>query len=69
MKALEFESRLEADSSLRVPDALAAQIPREESIRVIVLLPESVDEIEWRRLTDEQFLSGYSDSDCVYDAV
>jgi hypothetical protein len=69
VKALEFETKLGTDANLKVPDDLAAQIPKEEPVRVIVLLPESADEADWRRLTNEQFLRGYSASDSAYDAL
>ena len=69
VKALEFEAKLGADANLRVPEDLAAQIPAEEAVRVIVLVPENQDEAGWRRLTHEQFLRGYSADDSVYDAL
>lgn len=69
MKALEFETKLDADLNLKVPGGLAAQIPKEEPVRVIVLMPESAEDADWRRLTNENFLRGYSESDSVYDAV
>lgn len=69
MKTLEFESELGTDANLRVPENLAAQIPKHEPVRVIVLIPENDDDETWRRLTHEQFLRGYSESDSIYDAV
>jgi len=59
VRTLEFESKLGADASLRVPDDLATQIPKDEPVHVIVLVPESDDEESWRRVTREQFLRGY----------
>lgn len=69
MKALEFETTLSADANLKVPENLAGQIPREEAVRVIVLLPEHAEDEDWQRLASEQLLSGYSESDSIYDAV
>jgi hypothetical protein len=69
MKALEFETTLSTDSKLTVPENLALQIPKEEAVRVIVLLPESDGDADWQRLAAEQFLAGYSESDAIYDAV
>jgi hypothetical protein len=69
MKAIEFESTLSPDSNLKVPAKLAAQIPKEEAVRVIVLLPEDETKGDWGRLTEQQFLSGYSEGDNIYDAV
>ena len=69
MKTLEFECKLDMDANLKVPQDLALQIPKEESVRVIVLLPDSDEDAHWRRLASEQFLNGYSASDSVYDSL
>jgi hypothetical protein len=66
MKALEFEAALDADHKLTVPQELAAQIPPQENVHVIVLLPEDHD---WQRHSAEQFLAGYSEGDAIYDAL
>ena len=57
------------DAKLRVPADVAIQVPNEEPVRGIVLLPESIEDEAWRRLTRDQFLKGYSESDSIYDAV
>ncbi len=69
MKTLEFESKLDVDANLKVPLDFASQIPTEEPVRVIVLLPEGDEDSHWRRLASEQFLNGYSESDSVYDSL
>lgn len=69
MKALEFETKLDADANLSVPADVALQIPKEEPVRVIVLVPESAEGESWSLLTHEQFLQGYSESDSIYDGV
>ena len=66
MKALEFETTISEGATLKVPENLAGQIPKEEAVRVIVLLPENDD---WQRLSGEQLLSGCSEGDSIYDAV
>jgi len=68
MKALEFETTLGADAKLTVPENLAGQIPKQESVRVIVLLPEGGD-ADWQHLTAERFFASYSEGDSIYDAV
>lgn len=69
MKALEFVAKLGTDASLKVPQEVAARIPREEPVRVIVLLPEGIEDAEWRRLTNGQFVRGYGEGDSIYDAI
>jgi hypothetical protein len=69
MEALEFETTLSEGATLKVPENLAGQIPREEPVRVIVLLPEHAEDEDWQRLATEQLLSGYGESDRIYDAI
>ena len=69
MKTLEFDAMLGADSSLRVPRHVAVQIPREQRVRVIVLLGDDSGADDWRRVAADQLLAGYSESDQIYDAV
>ena len=69
MKALEFKAELSKDSSLKVPENVASRLPKDEAVRVIVMLPEDEDSSDWRQLTRDRFLAGYSDGDNIYDAV
>ena len=69
MKTLEFEAKLDPDATLKVPEEIAAQIPKEELVRVILLMPEDDEDSDWQRLAHEQFLLGYAESDSVYDAL
>jgi hypothetical protein len=68
MKTLEFETTLTNDLSLKVPAAVAAQIPKEGNVRVIILLPDDED-ADWRRLAADQFLAGYTEADAIYDSI
>jgi hypothetical protein len=67
MKALEFQTRLNPDATLTVPAELAAQIRREQPVRVILLLPELDEDAEWAQMAAEQFLQGYAEGDSLYD--
>jgi hypothetical protein len=69
MKALEFEAQLNPDHTLPVPQAVAAQIPQGERVRVLVLVSESTEDEAWQRLTTEQFFKGYAESDAIYDQL
>jgi hypothetical protein len=69
VKALEFEAKLSKDSSLKVPEDVASRLPKDEAVRVIVLLPEDESGSDCRQLTRDRFLAGYSDGDNIYDAV
>jgi hypothetical protein len=69
MKTLEFEASLNPDSTLRVPQEIAAQLQPDQPVRVIVLIPDAAEEHDWSRMTAEQFLAGYADSDAIYDEL
>ena len=69
MKAVEFLTQVGANNALEVPPEVAAQLPRGQSVRVIVLMPETDEDQEWSRLTAEQFLAGYDESDAIYDRL
>jgi len=68
MKAVEFKARMH-NKTIRVPDNLTRELSEEKDFRVIVLLEELVnkEEDEFLKLTQEQFLAGYSESDSIYD--
>jgi len=71
MKTLEFQARLNRNRTLTVPPEVARQVPQEQYIRVILLVPESdvEDDKDWARMTAEQFLKGYAAGDAIYDKL
>ncbi len=69
MKALEFQARINPDRTLTLPQEVAAQIPQEQAVCVILLIPESKEDRDWAQLTAEQFLKGYAESDALYDEL
>ena len=68
MKALEFKSKLK-NKTIEIPDSLSSELSGEKEIRVIVLYEEEENqgEKDFQNLVREQFLSGYSESDSIYD--
>ncbi|HEY7157720.1 MAG TPA: hypothetical protein VH575_27435 [Gemmataceae bacterium] len=69
MKALAFEARINPDHTLPIPPSVTAELPAGQSVRVLVLVPDSSEDADWERLTAEQFLKGYADSDAIYDEL
>ena len=69
MKALEFQTKMDPEDSLRVPKELAAQIPKDKTVQVIVLFSEVNEEAQWQQLTQEQFFRGCAEGDSIYDAL
>ena len=67
MKAFEFLATLDANRTLPIPQPIAAQLPMEGNVRVIVLVPGSDEDAAWDQLTAQQFLKGYADSDAIYN--
>jgi len=72
MRAYELPIKITPDGKLEVPAALIELLPRDQTIRMILLVNEPADasdQTPWVRLTAEQFLAGYSESDAIYDRV
>jgi hypothetical protein len=69
MKAIEFQSRLTADQTLAVPASALEAIPIGQTVRVLILLPESDEDREWERRAAEEFGLGYADTDAIYDQL
>jgi hypothetical protein len=69
MKVLEFQTQLNADHTLTVPSSVVQQIQGEESLRVVLLVPDAVEDRNWATVTTEQFLRGYADGDAIYDQL
>ncbi len=67
MKVLEFQTQIPCDGILKVPPDIAAQIPDDDQVRVVLVIGESTEDEAWRTLTADRFLAGYSESDAIYD--
>jgi len=69
MKAYELPIKVTPEGKLELPETLSALLPREQVVRVIILVPEPTDAEEqaaWSHLTAEQFFAGYSEADSIY---
>jgi len=69
MRAIEFQSMLNPDRTLAVPASAVEAIPVGETVRVLILLPESDEDREWARMAAEEFGRGYADTDAIYDQL
>ena len=69
MKVLEFQTQIPSDGVLQVPPDIAAQIPGDDPVRVVLLVGDSSEEEDWKRLTAERFLAGYSQGDDIYGGL
>ena len=69
MRTFEFRAHLNSDDTLPVPAEVAAEVPADQPVRVLLLLPDSDEDREWGQLATEQFLEGYAESDAIYDEL
>jgi hypothetical protein len=72
MKAYEIPIKVTKEGKIELLDALLELLPREQVVRVIILVPEPTDaegQAAWSRLTTEQFFAGYSEADSIYDRI
>jgi hypothetical protein len=70
MRALEFKSKIK-DNQILIPSKIQSEIKsdKDKNVRVIVLFEDSetYDDLIFQQTSQSQFLSGYSDSDSIYD--
>ena len=69
MKAVEFQSQLSADQTLAVPPGVAESVPVGRPIRVLLLISEADEEVEWEQMAATDFGEGYAASDAIYDQL
>ena len=55
MKAIEFKSQVNSDRTLTVPVTVMDSIPIGQTVRVLVLFAEKDTDLEWEKLTAEDF--------------
>jgi len=68
MKTVEFKARMK-NKSIKIPNYLSADLSEGKDIRVIILVDEADNRqnSDFKELSKDQFLAGYSDADSVYD--
>jgi hypothetical protein len=69
MKVVEFPSELNADQTLSVPANVVDNIPRGQSLRVLVLIADGTEDQEWEQLAATEFGQGYADGDAIYEQL
>jgi hypothetical protein len=69
MNAVEFTTELKGESVLRIPNEIAARLPKSGRARIIVLTNDDSEDAEWRAASYEQFLREDPPEDSVYDSL
>jgi hypothetical protein len=79
MRAYEFAGQTTEEGRLELQDTLSESLPPNQTVRVIVLVPESAlydtdltpeeEDEGWARLGEESFLALYDEADAIYDQI
>ena len=72
MQIYEVPIDIPPEGKLELPKVLIDRMILGQSIRLIALLDEPEDkeyDSGWARVTAEQFLAGYGDTDAIYDTI
>lgn len=67
MQQFEFQTQLPGDGTVIVPPEIAVQVEQNRPIRIVMLVPDPLEDREWSALAAGQFLAGYPDEDAIYD--
>ena len=65
MQAYEFQLETSEKGEVIFPQQFQQMLKERKKARVILLVDD--DEANWKRLTNEAFLAGYSEKDAAYD--
>jgi hypothetical protein len=68
MRAIEFTIELGKQPVVRIPQEVAAKLPKSGRARVIVLTPDDPGDAQWRSGAYEQFVREEAPEDAVYDS-
>ncbi|MCL2501947.1 MAG: glycosyltransferase family 43 protein [Bacteroidales bacterium] len=70
MRAIEFKSKIQ-ENKILIPRKMQPELNTggDKMVRVVVFMDDSdvYDERAFRKMTKNQFLKGYAESDSVYD--
>ena len=69
MPTWQFTGHLNPDHTVSVPPEVAAQMPVDEIVHVVLVTGAVNGDAEWRQLAADQFLQGYGPGDDVYDQI
>jgi hypothetical protein len=68
MKAVEFEGTITPTGRIAIPEEIAGQLPRGESLHVVLQWDTTADEDQaWRAQGRQRFEAAYAPEDAIYD--
>ena len=69
MRAIEFETTVDRNGQLVLPQDLAHDIPSGERVRVVLLWDASPTDAAWREAGRRRFEDAYCHEDAVYEQL
>ena len=72
MKFLRFETVVETDKTIRLPEAIASQVKPGESVRLDLWIQEDDDTASdqaWNHMAAGELLKAYGEEDSIYDQI
>ena len=66
-KTIEFETELTGGHTLNIPPEIAATLPSQGKVTIVVFVNMDPKDTAWRKAASKQFLSDDSEADAVYD--
>ncbi|MBI4876271.1 MAG: hypothetical protein HY822_16670 [Acidobacteria bacterium] len=69
MKTVDFTGELTRNGQIAVPPEIAAQVPPEQQIQVILQWGASEDDDTWRTAGRGRFEAAYAEEDSVYERL
>ncbi|MEP7351863.1 MAG: hypothetical protein ABI824_01390 [Acidobacteriota bacterium] len=69
MKTLEFKGSVTANGQIRVPSQIAEQIPKGETVQIVLAWGSPNVEDAWKALGRQGFEAAYASEDSVYELL
>ena len=71
MNAYEIPISINNEGLVLIPKDILKKLPKEKILKAIIMIPENniFESDEWKKMTANEFLMGYSEEDCIYDRI
>jgi hypothetical protein len=71
MDAYETLMKISDSGNVEIPGHIMKLLPRNKAMNAIILVPDydKIESEDWKKLTVNEFLSGYSEADGIYDEL
>jgi hypothetical protein len=69
MKTVDFSGKVTANGQIAVPPEIAALVPPNEPVEVVLQWGMAADDASWREAGRQRFEAAYSEDDSVYESL